>query len=676
MSYTDPRPTAVFDTECYVNYWSIAFQDVNTGAITLFEKWNDSELDMKGIARMFRRYRVISFNGLGYDCPMIALAMTNATNGELKQASDTIIMSDMKPWQFYEHYNVELPGWIDHIDLMEVSPGSPQRPSLKLYGGRLHYKTMMDLPYSPDERITEEKRNKMVTYLGNDLGLTRAKYFELKEGIELRAHMSDEYEVDLRSKSGPQIAESVIKVEVERLTKKRLYRPEARPRTFRYTAPEYISYRTEQLQRMFEIVTNAPFVVNSKLVVEIPPALDDLTIKFGDSVFRMGLGGLHSSESRKTYVTDDEFELIDADVASYYPSLILNGGFSPKHIGEVFMRVFRSIYKRRLKAKKAGDKNTAEALKLTLNGLFGKLGSPYSVVYSPDMMIQTTITGQLAILMLIERLELAGFHVISANTDGFITRVQKSRREEYNVILMDWEFDTMLELEKNFLKSLHSRDVNNFIAIGMDGKVKTKGAFAPAGPGLRGADGMKKNPNCEITIDAVVAFLKNGTPLEQTIRACKDIRKFVTIRTVRGGALDQEGEYLGKAIRWAYGTQHKTGLVYKLTGNAVPKSDGAMPLMTLPDEFPKGIDFAWYVREASAILEDIGMGVVDPALQGRKGVMLGRLGDQKTFHEVLLPVGIARCGRTPEGLRDRWDEVESVPQGYRLCAKCRKESEL
>lgn len=676
MSYTDPRPTAVTDSECYVNYWSLAFQDVDTGAITLFEKWNDSELDMKGIARMFKKYRVITFNGINYDMPMIALAMTGATNGELKQASDTIIMSDMKPWQFYDHYNVSLPGWIDHIDLMEVSPGSPQRPSLKLYGGRLHYKTMMDLPYSPDDRITEEKRDTMVRYLGNDLGLTRAKYFELKEGIELRAHMSDEYGVDLRSKSGPQIAESVIKVEVERLTKKRLYRPEARPRTFRYTAPDYISYQTEQLQRMFEIVTNAPFVVNSKLVVEIPPALDDLTIKFGDSVFRMGLGGLHSSESRKTYVTDDEFELIDADVASYYPSLILNGGFSPKHIGEVFMRVFRSIYKRRLKAKKAGDKNTAEALKLTLNGLFGKLGSPYSVVYSPDMMIQTTITGQLAILMLIERLELAGFHVISANTDGFITRVQKSRRDEYSVILMDWEFDTMLELEKNFLKSLHSRDVNNFIAIGMDGKVKTKGAFAPAGPGLRGADGMKKNPNCEITIDAVVAFLKNGTPLEQTIRACKDIRKFVTIRTVRGGALDQDGEYLGKAIRWAYGTKHKTGLSYKLTGNAVPKSDGAIPLMTLPDEFPQGMDYKWYVREASAIMEDIGMGVVDPALQGRKGVMLARLSDQKTFHEVLLPVGIARCGRTPEGMRDQWEEVESVPQGYRLCAKCRKEGEL
>ncbi|MFK5283653.1 hypothetical protein ACI3PL_29170, partial [Lacticaseibacillus paracasei] len=81
----------------------IAFQDVDSGVVTLFEKWNDSELNMRGIARMFKRYRVVSFNGLNYDLPMLALAMTGATNGELKQASDTIIMSDMKPWQFYEH---------------------------------------------------------------------------------------------------------------------------------------------------------------------------------------------------------------------------------------------------------------------------------------------------------------------------------------------------------------------------------------------------------------------------------------------------------------------------------------------------------------------------------------------------------------------------------------------
>lgn len=649
---------------------------VESQRIRLLEKWNDSELDMRAIAKIMKNWRMVTFNGLNYDLPMIALAMSGASNGELKRASDTIILSDMKPWQFYEHYNVKLPEWLDHIDLMEVSPGSPQKPSLKLYMGRLHYHTMMDLPYAPDETITPQKREKMVAYLGNDLGGTRAKYLELKEGIDLRAQMSDQYGIDLRSKSGPQVAEAVIKKEVERATGKKLYRPNARPCTFKYLAPPYIEYQTQQLQEMRKIVTTAPFVVTSKFVVEAPPAIESLEMTFGDSVFRMGIGGLHSSESGKSHYSDDDYELIDADVASYYPKLIINGGYSPKHIGDTFMRVYRSIHARRLEAKRSGDKGTAESLKLTLNGSFGKFGSQYSVLYSPDLMIQTTITGQLAILMLIERLEVLNFHVISANTDGFITKVPRHRKDEYNAILFDWQCDTDLELEKTYLKSLHSRDVNSFIAIGMDGKVKTKGAYAPAGPGLRGADGMKKNPNCEIAIDAVIALLKDGTPLEQTIRACKDVRKFVRIRVVKGGAVDQNGEYLGKAIRWAYGTDSKGILTYKLSGNAVPQSEGAMPLMVLPKELPGNINYAWYVREANAILSDIGLITSDPDLIGRTGVMLGRLGDQVTFHQVHLPTGIAACGKVPDSLREPWIEAASLETGYRLCAKCRKANEL
>ena len=62
-----------------------------------------------------------------------------------------------------------------------------------------------------------------------------------------------------------------------------------------------------------------------------------------------------------------------------------------------------------------------------LNGTFGKTGSPYSVLFAPEMMIQTTITGQLALLMLIEHLETASISVISANTDGIVIQPQVSQ---------------------------------------------------------------------------------------------------------------------------------------------------------------------------------------------------------------------------------------------------------
>ena len=56
--------------------------------------------------------------------------------------------------------------------------------------------------------------------------------------------------------------------------------------------------------------------------------------------------------------------------------------------------------------------------KVSLNGTFGKLFSRHSIFYAPEFGIAVTIGGQLSLLMLIERLELSGIRVVSANTDG------------------------------------------------------------------------------------------------------------------------------------------------------------------------------------------------------------------------------------------------------------------
>jgi len=38
----------------------------------------------------------------------------------------------------------------------------------------------------------------------------------------------------------------------------------------------------------------------------------------------------------------------------------------------------------------------------------------------------------------------------------------------------------------------------------------------------------------------------------------------------------------------------------------VPLSDGAVPCMDLPDEFPADVDHDYYIREAQRVLRDIG----------------------------------------------------------------------
>jgi hypothetical protein len=248
-----------------------------------------------------------------------------------------------------------------------------------------------------------------------------------------------------------------------------------------------------------------------------------------------------------------------------------------------------------------------------LNGSFGKFGSRYSTLYSPDLMIQVTITGQLALLMMIERAELAGIPVISANTDGVVFKCPKADYERLMGVVKQWETDTGFGTEETRYEAVYSRDVNSYIAVKPGGKVKTKGAFAnpwwEKDPDPRGQ--FMTSPKNTICTEAVIEFLTHGVPIEHTVRSSRDIRKFVTVVKVTGGAI-KDGDYLGKALRFIHSNATETPILYKnphpKTGNykKVSDSEGARPLMTLPGEFPGDVDFDWYIAKAKEMLNLVG----------------------------------------------------------------------
>ena len=677
-TYLETRPIVIADTECFRDYWSIGFKSPESGRTRLFEYYDNHPLGKRAISSIFRKCTVITFNGIKYDIPMILYAMSGATTEELKEASDELIQYGTPHWVFMERHNLSMPDFIDHIDLMSVSPGNPQMPSLKIYAGRLHSRKMQELPIEHDASIGPVERQVLQAYNVNDLDVSIDLYNDLRPQLDLRALMSKEYGVDLRSKSDAQIAEAVIKTEIERLTGTRLYKPEIRAGSFQYKVPDFIEFQTAPLRAMLAEIRTLRFGIDHAGIVQMPDYLKDLKIPIGQSVYRMGIGGLHSSETRVSHYSDDEFVLLDRDVTSYYPNIILGCRLYPKTIGESFLRVYRSIYDRRIAAKRAGSKNVAETLKIVLNGSFGKLGSAYSVLYAPDLLIQVTLTGQLAMLMLIEQIELRGMSVVSANTDGFVTKVPRDRRWQFNATCFDWELQTGFNLEETEYRSLHSRDVNNYLSVAIDKdklKIKEKGAFAASGPGLPGAAGQKKNPNMDICTDAVVAYLKDGVPIEDTIEWCTDPRKFLTVRRVTGGAMKDDLP-IGKALRWYYSKDVIGGFVYAKNGNAVPESIGARLMMELTDRVPADLDFDYYIREAYAILQDLGVEVIDPKLRGRTGRIMARLPDAKNVHYVEASTGVALCGKTRDSIRDSWVEYDEVPDGHRVCSKCRKAGEL
>ena len=245
----------------------------------------------------------------------------------------------------------------------------------------------------------------------------------------------------------------------------------------------------------------------------------------------------------------------------------------------------------------------ASTKKVTTNGAFGKLGSKWSTLYAPNLMLQVTITGQLALLMLIEELELAGISVISANTDGIVSKIPRHLESKYVELTKEWEKNTGFELEFADYSALYSRDVNNYLAFKPNGEVKQKGAFAFAGS--KGSP-AEKNPASYVCIDAVINYLRDGTPIDETLEWCPDIRRFMTVRRVTGGATFR-GEYLGKVVRFYYSTESDDPILGYVKGNKVPKSDGAMPMMELPDLMPYDINYQYYRDEAISMLGDLGV---------------------------------------------------------------------
>lgn len=586
------RQTLILDTEIYQDYYLASFLNVETGRIRHFEAFDGQTLDVTTIRAILRQYRIVTFNGNNFDIPLLTVAIGGADCLKIKSLSDRIIKNNMKPWSIgLESIRC------DHIDIIEVAPGIA---SLKIYGGRLHCPKLQDLPIEPDASISPELRPLLREYCENDLHTTLALFRKLEAQIQLRERMTAEYGIDLRSKSDAQIAESVIKHEVEKMALRKLGKNDPfrmAGQTFNYRPPEFIHANSSPLRHVTDVVSGALFTVASNGAVKIPKEVADLSIRIGSGTYRMGIGGLHSSEKSTAHFADDRYALIDRDVVSYYPAIILKCGLRPGNMGESFTTVYRAIVNRRLAAKRHKDTVTADSLKITINGSFGKFGSPYSLLYSPTLLIQTTVTGQLALLMLIEALESEDIAVVSANTDGIVIKCPREKLDLCNFVVWEWEYATGFETEATEYKAIYSRDVNNYIAIKPDG-VKVKGAYAPAG--------LQKNPTNEIVSTAVIKFLQHRTPIEETIRECKDIAKFVTVRAVKGGAIDQAGNYLGKAIRWYYAVGIVGPITYKVNGYTVPRSEGARAVMQLPKEFPDDVDFKWYLNEAQSILKDIG----------------------------------------------------------------------
>lgn len=659
-TFKTERPVCAYDIEVAANYFFIGLR-TRDGRTIGYERSDRSDFDPVRVRQVMNKYTFIGFNSRDYDAMMLFAALDGYTNQQLVELSDDIIGHRLKPWDVERKYELVRPSYFDQIDLFDTNPSvgtgkedddegenlfASGSASLKTLAGRMHCKRLQDLPFKAGTFLTHEEMDASNDYcLNSDCVATLDLYDYLKEPLALREAMGEVYEDDFRSLSDAQMGERMIKIGVERLTGSRIGKTQFEGAyTFRYQVPDFVRFETPEMQEMLRVIAETDIQVTETGSVKFPEAFKKFKIEFDGTEYTLGIGGLHSKEKSRAVFSDAFYQLIDFDVGSQYPSIIIKLGMYPLLIGPHFQTVYSGIKTERMQfktlSKQANDEESAavfkqksEGLKVGLNGPYGKLGSRYSALYAPHLMIGTTLTGQLTLLMFIEKCRSIGVVCVSANTDGVVLRVPRTvyagmkekngkPTERLNPcpladVIEWWEGLTSFEFEGAEYDAVYSRDVNFYLAIKPDGKVKRKGSIAnhwdKKSPDYSVREMLKKNPNMTVIGDAILEFLTKGTPVEDFIRSYTDIRGFIRVIKAMGGG-DWRGQYLGKTVRFYWSTDGDRiwyGKPHKSTGNrkTVQTSEGCRPMMTLPDDFtdlPADLDYDRYIEAAHEMLEKIG----------------------------------------------------------------------
>ncbi len=250
-----------------------------------------------------------------------------------------------------------------------------------------------------------------------------------------------------------------------------------------------------------------------------------------------GFGGLHGASDRPVHVTG---LLLHVDVNNYYPSMLIAWGLVTRAAGnDNYQKVYKTrkaLKAKQISAANAGDRAQAKKWKKAqlpykkmLNALSGAMKDSTNPAYDPRNNNIMCINGQLMLLDLIEHLEVVpGFELIQSNTDGLIIRIPDTDEafEMVDDICWEWEQRCSTELCDIALKldnisEIYQKDVNNYLWVDADGGVERIGAYLKE---LSPIDN-----DLPIINKALVEYMVNKTPVEQTIQQCDELIQFQKI---------------------------------------------------------------------------------------------------------------------------------------------------
>lgn len=622
----------VYDIEVFQNIFHCSVKNTETNDIYKFEI-SERKNQLRELVKFFKQVdkyitwgdyyttninipaNVIfcGYNNLHYDNPIInyiieyedKLMQYNIPTicSSIFNLSKTITTSSEDNIDAWKHWKYQI--WFDTFDILTMLYSNKLRVGLKEIQVTMQYPNVQEFVCDWTKPLPLEDFDSMIDYNINDIESTSELLNRCKKDVDLRIAIEDEYGVRVLSKDGVNIGMKILTqkyLEKTGLTWQDIkdLRSPMSVIPLKDVILPFIKYDSPILQRVLDDMKN-------QIVSPGRKGYENKFV-FNNLRYSVGVGGIHSVNSPEIIIPRDDEMLIDIDVASLYPSMLIEYEFYPKHLGKEFLEVYKQIKDERIEAKHNGDKVKNETLKLALNGLSGNLQNEHNFCYSPFAVMQIRINGQLLLLMLAEKLTQIGCRIVQANTDGLFVLLKKDAYSKVNSICREWEQLTKLTLEEDRFKAMYQYAINDYFAITEDNKVKEKGMFITAVK-------LGKGLTPKIIPKAVISFFKDGISVEDTIKNCTDIRDFLmSEKTGKQWHVEYMNEEQQRTNRFYASTNGGYLWKWKYSNDSDAKSyqnmltASGVTLLNKFDDKPieeRKINYRYYIMEAYKIIRDL-----------------------------------------------------------------------
>ena len=602
-----------YDCEVFAYNWIVVFKDKETGTYTVIH--NDNEALKMSLSE---DTIYVGFNNKHYDQYIIKAIAMDFSPTEIKQVNDYIIGGG-QGWEYPALRDTYF-GFsnVDIRDDMQVGL------SLKAIEGHLGLPIReSNVDFNINRPLTKEEIEETITYCKWDVDTTE-KLIDLRKD-----YLKNKIQVGNIAGVSESKALSMTNAKLTAAILNATRKEHNDERNYKYPLNLKREYIPKEVFEFFDRLQDMS--IPSEIIFT-----EKMEIAVGECPITIGYGGIHGAIPNYMFEETEERVIVNKDVGSYYPHLMTICGYTSRNIPSA--ETFEGILEKRMEAKKAGDKATANALKLVVNTTYGAMLNQFNDLYDPLMGRSVCISGQLYLLELAVHLhrDVEGLKIIQINTDGIMVECDKVLIREIDVICDEWQKRTGFTLEEDRVAKIAQKDVNNYIEVQDDKTVKIKGGYLVRGISTVGSFNI--NNTCNIVAEALKEYFVNGIAPEDTINSCEDIFKFQMI--AKAGSkykeayqlVDDKKVSVQKTNRVYATGNKKLGTLYKVKENGATAKIESLPEHCIIDNenqlTVKDIDKSFYIELAMKRINDF-LGI-EPEKKVRKKNMAAKKTTEET----------------------------------------------